>query len=100
MSLRSGLQGAWNLGSYVENPVDGSPSRYPFGDDARGRLIYDHEGWMSVQLMVRQQPVERTEISRNHRLAAAGFKAECLGFWIASGSPNYPVHLCLPERRR
>ncbi len=56
MTLRSGLLGAWNLRSYVENPVDGSPPRHPFGDDARGRLIYDHGGWMSVQLMVASRP--------------------------------------------
>ncbi len=56
MNLRSGLLGAWSLGSYVENPVDGSPPRHPFGDDARGRLIYDHGGWMSVQLIVASRP--------------------------------------------
>jgi hypothetical protein len=56
MTLRSSLLGAWDLGSYVENPVDGSPPRYPFGDDARGRLIYDQGGWMSVQLMVASRP--------------------------------------------
>ncbi len=48
MTLGSGLLGAWSLESYMENPVDGSPPRHPFGDDARGRLIYDHGGWMSV----------------------------------------------------
>ncbi len=56
MTLRSDLLGTWNLESYVENPVDGSPPRHPFGDDARGRLIYDHGGWMSVQLMVAARP--------------------------------------------
>jgi len=52
MTLRNSLLGAWTL----ENPVDGSPPRHPFGDDAQGRLIYDHGGWMSVQLMVASRP--------------------------------------------
>ena len=56
MTLRGGLVGAWNLASYVENPIDGSPPRYPFGDDARGRLMYDPGGWMSVQLMAASRP--------------------------------------------
>jgi hypothetical protein len=55
MTLATDLLGTWDLASYVENPLDGSPLRYPFGEDAKGRLIYGSDGWMSVQLMAAER---------------------------------------------
>ena len=34
-SLRQQLIGAWKLVSYVETPVDGSPKRYPMGEEGQ-----------------------------------------------------------------
>jgi hypothetical protein len=51
LTLRQHLLGAWVLMSYIEYPIDGSPERYPFGEDAKGLLIYSSDGFMSVQLM-------------------------------------------------
>ena len=49
-SLRDQLIGAWKLVSYVEEPIDGSPPSYPFGEDAQGILMYTPDGFMSAQL--------------------------------------------------
>jgi hypothetical protein len=49
--LRDQLVGAWRLVSYVETPVDGSPKRFPMGEDAQGIIMYTPDGYMSAQLM-------------------------------------------------
>src|SRR4029077_12305621 len=49
--LREQLIGAWRLVSYVETPVDGSPKRFPLGEDAEGIIMYTPDGYMSAQLM-------------------------------------------------
>ena len=51
MSLRDRLIGAWELRSYVDHPVDGGPAIHPFGEDAKGMLLYTPDGFMSAQLM-------------------------------------------------
>ena len=49
--LREQLIGAWRLISYVETPVDGSPKRFPLGEDAEGIIMYTPDGYVSAQLM-------------------------------------------------
>jgi len=49
--LREQLIGAWKLLSYVETPVDGSPKRFPMGENAQGIIMYTPDGYMSAQLM-------------------------------------------------
>lgn len=49
--LRAQLIGAWRLVSYVESPTDGSPKRFPLGEDAQGIIMYTPDGYMSAQLM-------------------------------------------------
>jgi hypothetical protein len=44
------LAGSWNLISFCIEDSTGQMS-YPFGKDAQGRLIYEPDGRMSVQLM-------------------------------------------------
>src|SRR5262245_15246118 len=51
MPIREQLLGAWELVSYVEQPVDGAAPSYPFGEDAVGLLLYTADGYMSAQLM-------------------------------------------------
>ena len=55
ISLRDQLIGAWRLVSYVEEPVDGSAPSYPFGEDAKGIIMYTPDGFMSAQLSVRER---------------------------------------------
>ena len=46
----SDLVGAWRLDDWTIEYDDGRPSTHPFGDDARGLLIYAAEGAMSVSV--------------------------------------------------
>jgi hypothetical protein len=50
-TLRERLIGAWELIDVVEEPVDGSPARYPLGERPRGLIVYTTDGHMSVQIM-------------------------------------------------
>ena len=56
-SLRDRLIGAWRLVDVVEEPVDGSASRRPMGEEPVGLILYTPDGYMSVQIMQRQRPV-------------------------------------------
>lgn len=49
--LMSQLIGAWELVSYEERPVDGSPSVYPMSNEPKGLIMYTPDGYMSAQLM-------------------------------------------------
>ncbi|CAG9271256.1 lipocalin-like domain-containing protein [Paraburkholderia unamae] len=49
-TLREQLIGAWKLVSYVEEPVDGSGTLYPFGETPQGIIMYTPDGYMSAQL--------------------------------------------------
>jgi len=49
--LREQLIGAWKLVSYIETPMDGSPTRYPMGEKGQGIIMYTPDGYMSAQLM-------------------------------------------------
>ncbi|NUU65806.1 lipocalin-like domain-containing protein [Enterobacteriaceae bacterium BIT-l23] len=51
MTLKEKLTGAWQLVSYVEKPLDGSPDVYPMGDAPMGLILYTPDGYMSAQLM-------------------------------------------------
>jgi hypothetical protein len=48
--LREQLIGAWELVSYEERPVDGSPSFYPMTEQPMGIIMYTPDGYMSAQL--------------------------------------------------
>jgi hypothetical protein len=50
-SLCERLVGAWELIDLVEEPLDGSASRYPLGERAVGLIVYTADGHMSVQIM-------------------------------------------------
>lgn len=49
--LRAWLSGTWELERYADVAEDGSVATMPFGDDAKGLLIYAPDGFMSVMLM-------------------------------------------------
>lgn len=53
--LRDQLIGAWELVSFVEKPLNGSPPNYPMGETPLGIIMYTPDGYMSAQLM-RQNP--------------------------------------------
>ena len=48
--------GTWSLQSFTANLPDGKIG-YPFGEDAMGRIVYDTQGRMMVQLLRRNRPV-------------------------------------------
>lgn len=54
--LRDQLIGAWKLVSYVEEPVDGSPSFRPLGEHPKGIIMYTPDGYMSAQLSKPDRP--------------------------------------------
>jgi hypothetical protein len=49
------LVGSWKLVSFHSQDASGKTA-YPFGKDARGRLIYEPDGRMAVQLMNPNRP--------------------------------------------
>jgi hypothetical protein len=51
----SSLVGVWKLVSFHTRDASGKMT-YPFGQDARGRLIYEPNGRMAVQLMDSRRP--------------------------------------------
>jgi hypothetical protein len=53
--LREQLIGAWRLVSFIETPTDGSPRRFPLGEDAQGIIMYTPDGYMSAQIMRRDR---------------------------------------------
>lgn len=53
--LRSTLAGSWKLVSF-HSQDSSSQKNYPFGKDAQGRLIYEPNGRMAVQVMDSGRP--------------------------------------------
>lgn len=51
------LIGAWRLERFVITFADGRPPRFPFGEDARGQLIYAADGRMSAVLSRAERPL-------------------------------------------
>src|SRR5262245_20219761 len=50
-----GIVGTWRLVSYEDKPPSG-PSLWPFGKEAKGVLMYDASGHMSIQIMAIPHP--------------------------------------------
>ena len=48
--LRDQLIGAWELVSYFEKPLNGSPLNHPMGKKPMGIIMYTPDGYMSAQL--------------------------------------------------
>lgn len=46
----SDLHGAWHLRAFTIAFDDGRPDLHPFGEAARGLLVYSPDGWMSAVL--------------------------------------------------
>ena len=56
MSAKQSFVGVWDLVSFETHLSDGRVIA-PLGEDAAGRVIYDADGRMSVQIMRRDRPV-------------------------------------------
>jgi hypothetical protein len=50
VNLRDQLIGAWELVSYVEEPLIKSQPNYPMGERPMGIIMYTPDGYMSAQL--------------------------------------------------
>ena len=48
--------GAWNLVHWNVQTADGQHYNYPYGENAKGSIIYTQAGRMSAQLMRRDRP--------------------------------------------
>lgn len=67
------LLGTWELIDFTVEASDGRPTRYPFGTNARGRIVYAADGHMAAALS--RDPMERrsgalASLETSHRAAA------------------------------
>lgn len=99
------LLGAWELEAWRIVYSDGRPTSYPYGEDARGWLLYERSGRMSATIGNAERPRMSQE---NVRLAPVEEKAAAFdsllhygGTWHIDGSrvvhevdyalnPNFP----------
>ena len=99
------LLGAWELETWRIVYSDGRPTSYPYGEDARGWLLYERSGRMSATIGRAQRPRMSQD---NVRLATAEEKAAAFdslfhygGRWHVEGTrvihavdyalnPNFP----------
>src|SRR5690606_3530654 len=49
------LFGAWRLLSYIEIPLGGGDSYFPYGKSPRGILLYNPEGFMSLHISASEE---------------------------------------------
>ncbi|ERJ58089.1 lipocalin-like domain-containing protein [Sphingobacterium paucimobilis] len=49
-SIKNEIIGTWELLSYIEVPINGIDSSFPFGKTPKGLLLYSPDGYMSVQI--------------------------------------------------
>jgi hypothetical protein len=80
VTLHDDIRGTWELVSYTTQDERGGPVTYPLGPDARGLIIYTHDGYMSAQLMAPDRPgYDRPDTAggtnAQHAAAAAGYLA-------------------------
>ncbi|MGN0003355.1 MAG: lipocalin-like domain-containing protein [Sphingobacterium composti] len=52
-SLKNEIIGTWKLLSYIEVPVGGEEYVFPIGTNPKGILIFSPDGYMSVQISVK-----------------------------------------------
>ena len=52
-SLKNEIIGTWKLLSYIEVPVGGEEYLFPLGKNPKGILIFSPDGYMSVQISVK-----------------------------------------------
>ena len=71
------------VGSYVEEPVDGSAPFYPMGEEPQGIIMYTPDGYMSAQLMHPGRPKFRS--GDWLRGSDEEIKEEALGYIAYSG---------------
>lgn len=48
--MKNELIGTWRLLSYIEVPLEGQDSTFPYGKSPKGILLYSPDGFMSVQI--------------------------------------------------
>ena len=59
--LKNEIIGSWRLLSYIEVPVGGDESSFPLGKEPKGNLIFSPDGYMSVQISVKNPTMYNTE---------------------------------------
>lgn len=85
MSVR--IVGTWRLVAWRR--LEGNKITYPFGEDARGMLIYAEDGTMAVQMTAANRPSIQTTDPLggdvNQRAAAYSTYLAYFGVWEAVG---------------
>ena len=82
--LRERLIGAWSLVDVVEEPLDGSPQRWPHGERPIGLILYTPDGYMSAQIMTRDRGAIRSPDWSD--LSDEDYAEEARGYFAYSGS--------------
>jgi len=49
-SIKNEIIGSWKLLSYIEVPINGEDSMFPVGTTPKGILMFNPDGYMSVQI--------------------------------------------------
>ncbi|NGM61423.1 lipocalin-like domain-containing protein [Sphingobacterium sp. SGG-5] len=96
--LQKELFGAWRLLSYIEIPINGGDSYFPYGKSPKGILLYNPEGFMSlhisaseeIQLLTEGHQLDRDENTRRGTPAFVAFsgaytvdsKLACVNYFI------------------
>lgn len=53
--MKNELIGTWRLLSYIEVPIGGGDSAFPYGKSPKGILLYSPDGFMSVQISASEE---------------------------------------------
>jgi hypothetical protein len=53
--MKNELIGTWRLLSYIEVPLGGGDSAFPYGKSPKGLLLYGPDGFMSVQISASEE---------------------------------------------
>lgn len=99
----SSLVGAWRLVRCEIHFSDGRPSAQPYGDEARGLIVYGDDGWMSATLSRGDRPALSSGGLEFAHHAPDAARAEAFdsylaysGRWHLSGDEIvHEVHLAL-----
>ena len=79
------LIGSWHLERFVIRYADGRPPLHPFGERARGQLIYSADGHMSATLCRAERPPLGGRLETAYRAAAADKAAAFDGYLAYAG---------------
>ncbi len=86
-TLKNELLGAWRLLSYIEIPINGGDSCFPFGKSPKGILLYNPEGFMSLHISASEEMQLFAEGQTPNYIAFSGeykvdSRSACVNYFI------------------